>query len=215
MGKVIFLLLILFSFYGIRCFNIFMQPRLEAIAKQHVSFAINNIAKEVLHDMEYDADSFINPVLDENGNIISINYDSYQLNQVLYSALNTIDESLLAAQDGKEDPITNQVFYEHGIFYQIPIGSLSGIPMISNMGPSIPVKMQLINDVTGKINITSEAYGINNTMIKISLDISIDAQAVTILSVSEIQTETQIPLVMQLVNGKVPSYIPYGLNEGT
>lgn len=192
-----------------------MEPRLEALAKQHVSFAINNIAKQVLKDMEYDSESFIKPTLDENGNMISISYDSYELNQVLYNALSTIDESLLAAQDGKKDPITNEVFYENGIFYRIPVGALSGVPFISNMGPSIPVKMQLINDVTGRIEISSEAYGVNNTMIQISLKISIDAQAVTVLNVSSIQMEMEIPIVMQLVNGKVPSYLPYGLNEGT
>lgn len=190
-----------------------MEPRLVALAKQHVSFAINNIAKEVLKEMKYDSEEFIQPLLDENGNIVSINYDSFKLNQVLYDTLDIIDESLLAAQDGKEDPITHEVFYEHGIFYNIPFWSLTGIPFLSNFGPNLPLKMRLINDVTGEIKITSEAYGINNTMIKISLDISIDAQAVTVLNVSEIQTTTQIPLVMQLVNGKVPSYLPRGLNE--
>lgn len=189
-----------------------MEPRLVALAKQHVSFAINNIAKEVLKDMDYNANDFIQPILDENGNIVSINYDSYKLNQVLYDALNIIDESLLAAQDGKEDPITHEVFYEHGIFYHIPLFSLTGIPFISNYGPDIPLKMKLINDVTGEVKITSEAYGINNTMIKISLSISINAQAITVLNVSDIQTVTEIPIVMQLVNGKVPSYLPIGLN---
>lgn len=190
-----------------------MEPRLEALAKQHVSFAINNIAKQVLHDMEYDPNSFIQPSIDEHGTIIAVNYDSYKLNQILYSALNTIDASLLAAQDGEVDPITHEVFYEHGIFYRIPIGSITGIPFLSNIGPSIPVKMQLINDVTGQIDISSEAYGINNTMIKISLVISIKAQAVTVLNVSEIQMQTEIPIVMQLINGKVPSILPYGMNE--
>ncbi len=213
--KAVFLLFAALAIYTIRNFNVYMQPRLEALAKQHVSFAINNIEKQVLKNLEYDPDTFILPSYDEKGNIISISYDSYQLNQILYSALNTIDDSLLAAQDGREDPITHEVFYENGIFYRIPVGALTGIPFLANFGPSIPVKMQLLNDVTGRINITSEAYGINNTMIKISLVISVNAQVVTVLNVSEIQLETEIPIVMHLVNGKVPSILPYDAMEGT
>ena len=127
--KLILLLVAIVLGFGcvVRSFNTYMEPQLQAIAKQHTGFAINNIVKEVLADIEYDTDALFKINRTKNGDITSIEYDSYKLNQLLYSALNTIDKSLLAAQDGKKDPTTKDVFYEDGVLYEVPAGYLSHI----------------------------------------------------------------------------------------
>ena len=43
----------------IRSLNEYVEPRLQAIAKQNVIFAINNITQSVLADLEYDPDTLI------------------------------------------------------------------------------------------------------------------------------------------------------------
>lgn len=193
----------------VRLFNASVEPQLQAIAKQHTGFAINNIVKEVLADIEYDTESLYKINHGNDGEITSIAYDSHQLNQLLYSSLNTIDESLLAAQDGKKDPTTKDVFYEDGVIYEVPVGYFSHIFFLYNKGPSMRVHMRMLNDVTGEIKTECEPYGVNNTMIKISLVVKIDAQVITFLSTSELKTSCEIPLVVQIVNGKVPNYMPY------
>ena len=193
--KLILLLVAIVLGFGcvVRSFNTYMEPQLQAIAKQHTGFAINNIVKEVLADIEY---------------------DSYKLNQLLYSALNTIDKSLLAAQDGKKDPTTKDVFYEDGVLYEVPAGYLSHIFFLYDKGPKIRVRMRMLNDVTGEIKTESKPYGINNTMIKISLVVKVNAQVITFLSTSELETKTEIPLVVQIVNGQVPDFTPYSNPSG-
>ena len=59
--KRILLLVVIFLGIGcmIRSFNTYMEPQLQAIAKQHTGFAINNIVKEVLGNIEYDPLSLI------------------------------------------------------------------------------------------------------------------------------------------------------------
>ncbi len=44
----------------IRSLNEYVEPRLQAIAKQNVIFAINNITQSVLADLEYDPDTHSN-----------------------------------------------------------------------------------------------------------------------------------------------------------
>lgn len=187
-----------------------MEPQLLAIAKQHAGFAINNIVKEVFADMEYDSSSFLKVNQGSNGELLSVEYDSKELNDMLYSALNTIDASLLAAQDGKKDPTTKDVFYEDGILYKVPLGYLTRIFFLYDKGPEISVRMKMLNDVTGSIKTSSEPYGINNTLIKISIVIKVEAQVLTFLSTTSITNESEIPLVIQIVNGKVPNVSPYG-----
>lgn len=186
-----------------------MEPQLLAIAKQHTGFAINNIVKEVLADMEYDANGLFYINKNKDGEITSIEYDSKKLNRLLYSSLNTIDKSLLAAQDGKKDPTTKDVFYEDGILYEIPIGYLSQIYFLYDKGPKIRVRMRMMNNVTGEIKTESKPYGINNTLIQISLVVHVDAQVITFLSTHEMKNSCELPLVVQVVNGKVPTISPY------
>ena len=94
----------------ITAFHHTIEPQLQAIAKQHTGFAINNIVKEVLSDMEYKSDDLLRVERNSANQITSVEYDSAKLNALLYSALNTIDESLLAAQDGKKDPTLKRSF---------------------------------------------------------------------------------------------------------
>lgn len=213
--KVILLTILASMIFGwsLKTMNTFLEPRLQALAKQQVAFAINNIAKEVLKDLEYDPNELMNIQFNDKGEVIQVDYDSYRLNQILFSALETIDDSLLAAQDGKADPATERVFYEDGIIYEVPVGYLTKISFLANVGPSIPVKMRLLNDVTGRIVTSSEPYGINNTMVKVSLEVTVQAQAITVLNVTPLESKTEIPIIMQLVNGRVPAFTPYSQSE--
>lgn len=213
--KVLLMLMIvlLAIWYLVHSFNSFVEPQLQAIAKQHTGFAINNIVKEVLADMEYDTQDLLKVERNEAQEVTSVEYDSKRLNQILYSALNTIDESLLAAQDGKEDPTTKEVFYEDGILYEIPLGYFTKSYLFYDHGPKIKVRMKMLNDVTGEIKTEAKAYGINNTMIQISLKVHVDAQVITFMSANEYKTSMELPLVVQVINGSVPEISPYALSK--
>lgn len=97
-------------------FNQFIQPRLKAQAKTQVSLAVNRIVSSVLSNIDYDTEDLLIINRDAQGNITSIEYDTLLLNQLLYSALQTIDESLIAAQNGKDDPLLDEVFLRMASF---------------------------------------------------------------------------------------------------
>lgn len=193
----------------IRSLNKYVEPRLQAIAKQNVIFAINNITQSVLADMEYDPDSLIQITNLPDGSISSIAYDSYRLNQILYTALHTIDESLEQEENGSGRQEGDEIYFKNGVVYECPLGLLTKIPFLANSGPRIPIRLKLLNDVTGEIKVDSTPYGINNTLVKVYIKISVKTQIITILSTSEMETSTEIPVVVQVVNGKVPQFTPY------
>lgn len=197
----------------IRSLNEYVEPRLQAIAKQNVIFAINNITQSVLADLEYDPDSLIQINNSPDGSIASIAYDSYRLNQILYMALNTIDESLEEEETGSGRQEGDEIYFKNGVVYECPIGLLTKIPFLANSGPRIPIRLKLLNDITGEIKVDSTPYGINNTLVKVYIKISVKTQIITILSTSEMETSTEIPVVVQVVNGKVPQFTPYISNN--
>jgi len=193
----------------IHSLNRYVEPRLQAIAKQNVIFAINNITQSVLADMEYDPNSLVQITNLPDGSISAVSYDSYRLNQILYTALHTIDESLDAEEADRGHYDGDEIYFKNGVVYECPIGLLTKIPFLANSGPRIPIRLKLLNDVTGEIKVASTPYGINNTLIKVYIKISVKTQIITILSTSEMETSTEIPVVVQIVNGKVPQIAPY------
>ena len=202
--------ILLISIQGcMKYFNKKMEPQLRAVAKQHAGFAINNIVKQVIGNLKYDASTLYHMEKDTNGNIVQIQFDSYQLNQLLYKALETVDASLLAAQDGKKDPTTQQVFYEEGVVYEVPLGYFSNMFFLYSKGPKLKIKIKMMNDVTGEIKTSVEPYGINSSLLKITLLLKIDAEVLTLLSSSSLHDENEVPLVVQVISGNVPSYTPY------
>lgn len=196
-------------------FNHYVEPRLQAAASTEVNHAINNLVSSVLANIDYDSDSLIHLKTDSKGNVTSIDYDTLHLNQILYSSLDTISDSLEAASEGKEDPLLHQIFFKDGIIYEMPLGALTHLSFLNDVGPKIPIKMQVLNQVNGEIITYSEPYGINNTMIKIVLRVKIEAKVLTVLSVSSINVTTEVPLVIQVVNGDIPGYLPFSSQSTT
>lgn len=211
-NRFVFVCILLFvGFYlWIESLNDYMEPRLQAIARQDVNLTMNSISQSILRDIDYDPETLIKVDKNVEGNILSVQYDSYTLNQILYTALNTIESSLDQGSDESDQSNMDEVFLKDGAVYDCPIGYLTKIPFLSDVGPTIPLRLKLLNDVTGEIKVHTEAYGINNTLLKVSMSIEVKTQVITVLSTTEIETMTEIPIIVQIVNGKVPDFSPYG-----
>lgn len=192
-------------------FNRWVEPQLQAVARQQTGVALNEVVQQVIAAMDYEGSELVKVKQDEEGNIITLDYDTARLNRILQNTLETLEASLEAAQDGKEDPWTRQTYYADGIIYQIPLGYLTQIPMLAQMGPKIPVRFRMINDISAQFSFETEPYGLNNTMVRITLVLRLQANAITALSMSQIEQTLQIPLVMELVHGQVPEhYMGFG-----
>ena len=52
-----------------------IEPQLNALARQHAGFAINNIVKQVINNLEYDPESLYKTRIGENGEITQVVFD--------------------------------------------------------------------------------------------------------------------------------------------
>lgn len=76
------------------------------------------------------------------------------------------------------------------------------------MGPKIKIRVKVINRVNGVYEITNEAYGINNTLLKIMIRVNVKADVFAGISQDEIIMQEEIPVIIQLINGNVPQFLP-------
>lgn len=186
-----------------------LKPQLMALAVQKTNDVISMLTQKVLSTLEYDASELIIYRYNDENKLIAIEYDTKKLNEILNNALDVVDNSLEAAEKGEVDPILREVLLDDGIVYEVPIGYLTGIALLENYGYRFEVTMRLLHYVNGTLEVKSEPYGINNSLISVNLHLNIQAEAITAIANQEISFTEVVPLVVQVVQGEIPSYTGY------
>lgn len=207
--SIFILCIILFGVYFVYRANEMLKPQLMALAVQKTNDVISMLTQKVLSHLEYDASELIIYRYNDDNKLIAIEYDTKKLNEILNNALDVVDNSLEAAENGDIDPILREVLLDDGIIYEVPIGYLTGIALLENYGYRFEVTMRLLHFVNGTLEVKSEPYGINNSLISVNLHLNIQAEAITAIANQEISFSEVVPLIVQVVQGEIPSYTGY------
>lgn len=207
--SILLLVIIASSVYFVFRANEMLKPQLMALAVQKTNDVISMLTQKVLSTLEYDASELIIYRYNDENKLMAIEYDTKKLNEILNNALDVVDNSLEAAEKGEVDPILREVLLDDGIVYEVPIGYLTGIALLENYGYRFEVTMRLLHYVNGTLEVKSEPYGINNSLISVNLHLNIQAEAITAIANQEISFTEVVPLVVQVVQGDIPSYTGY------
>lgn len=206
----IFICIILSIFISvIRYCQYSIEPQLKALSVQQTGYAIHYIVKEAIGQMESDTSNFINVKYNAEGEVTDITYDTKQMNDYLYRVLDIIDTSLQCTEKGIKSPYSSQDKFQDGVLYEVKLGYFLHSYVLSNLGPSFKIRLKMCNDAIGNIITETLPYGVDSTLVKISLDIHVDAKAITYISSYDVSKEIKIPLVIQIVKGGISSMYPY------
>lgn len=189
---------------------IYAEKKSKTIANTIIVQAVNN---NVLKEM--DKNKLFIETTDNNGNIISTNFDSIEMNKVLNEITICVENYLEELETGNIDKLKLSRSLKEkyglkkskkGIVYEIPSGIIFNNSLLSNLGPKIPVKINLNGDVITNVKTDVTNYGINNALIKVSINIKVYMQVIIPFKTEEIVVESDVPLVMRLIKGEVPNY---------
>ena len=78
--------------------------------------------------------------------------------------------------------------------------------ILANIGPKIPVKLNMIGDILTNINTKVTDYGINNAVVEIIVDVEVYEQVILPFTTKRITINTDIPIAVKLIQGEIPSY---------
>ena len=229
-SNIIVIITILVSISIIICFKIFnnhIKPIFLKIARSETrkiaTLIINDaVGKQLADNLTFD--NLFNITTDNNGNITSIDFNSIIVNKVLTTTTSTAILNLKYIEEGKiellELPDSAIVSYDKddlkkGIIYNIPTGVIFGNTILSNIGPKIPVKFSLIGSVTSNINTKITNYGINNALIEVYVDISVELEVILPLMTDNVLVTSSIPIAIKLVQGNIPEYFASNLSTPT
>ena len=185
----------------------------ELETKKISSIVINRaVNKQLANGM--DIEEMFNIVRNENGEIATIDFNPAIVNKVLNTTTNVVLINLKAIEEGNMDFIElpdiliekDKEKLKNGIIYEIPLGAITNNTFLSNIGPKIPIKLNVIGSVESNVVTNIKEYGINNALIEIYIKISVTEQVNIPLMSKRVVVTTNIPVALKVIQGNVPKY---------
>ena len=174
----------------------------------------NSLNDDVLKILD---DDMYNVIQNKDGEIQTIDFNPVIVNKFLSSTTSIVSNNLKKIEKGKINDISfiNSEEYniknlKNGVISEIPMGIISNNVLLSNIGPKIPVKLNLIGNVVSSVETTVKNYGINSALIEIYAKVEVTEEVIIPLQTERIKIVNNIPVAIKIINGKVPDYYSDG-----
>ena len=178
------LAILIFGFY--RQLNKHMKEICEYKGRETANEIIIEAINKELKGNTY---SFVNIIRDGN-NIASIETNSFSVNEVQNHLIKSINNSFSNVEDKK---------------MHLPIGTLSGINLLSGRGPEVTIQLHQVGAVDVEMRSEFESVGINQTKHRIYLRIKIELSAILPTSSTDIEVDNDYLVSETIIVGNIPN----------
>ena len=187
---------LLFSMCAIQILEDRMRPMLVTVSEIQVQNAITTLLEQtVASNLEYREFSYDNMIAiqrDDDGNITALITDMARMNQFRNEM---VGQLLLELEQLNENPI------------QVPMGSLIDSELFWGKGPRIKVKTFTVGTVSAEFESEFSSAGVNQTLHKIWLSLSIPVKILLPGAKVESEVDTQVCVAETVIVGQVPNYL--------
>lgn len=217
---IIITIILLFNFINKRVTPLFLDLASSETEKLATLIINDAVGKQVSDGL--DSNLLYNINKDSKGNISSIDFNSITVNKLLTTITSSIELNLKYLEEGRVDllnvPDSVLVSYDKkdlkkGIIYKIPSGVIFNNTILSNIGPKVPVKLNLVGSITSNIKAKTTNYGINNALIEVYVDIKVALEVILPYTKRKTSVESSIPIALKMIQGSVPSYYSGGTSN--
>ena len=211
------LLCVIITIIVLKIISIRVSPILmnyaELETKKLSSIVINRaVNKQLANGMNID--EMFNIIKNDNGEIATIDFNPAIVNKVLNTTTNVELINLKAIEEGNIDFIelpdilisNDKDKLKNGIIYEIPLGTITNSGFLSNLGPKIPIKLNIIGSVESNVKTNIKEYGINNALVEIYIRISVTEQINVPFISKRVTVTSDIPVALKVIQGSVPKY---------
>jgi sporulation protein YunB len=180
------------------------------------------VSKEIVNNI--DIDKLFSMIQNKEGEIQTIDFNPIIVNNVLNAATTAVQNNLKALEQGNIDLIElnegtlanyDKNKLKKGIIFEIPLVVVTSNAFLSNLGPRVPVKLNLIGTVASNVDTKISEYGINNALIEVFIKIDVTEKINLPLSSKNTTVSSNIPVAMKIMQGKIPSYYSDGMSQSS
>ncbi|MBQ8472914.1 MAG: sporulation protein YunB [Bacilli bacterium] len=198
---IIILATLLIKFLNKRIMPIYMNYQ-EGEMKRLITTVIN---KSITDDItsEFDVSELFITNTNESTKTVIIDFDPVILNRVMSSISDIVYDNLKLISE-KDQNTLKKYNVSDSIFY-IPTGVIfKNSVFLNNLGPKIPVKMELISSVNPNIETKVSEYGINNSLIEVFIHVNVSVRMILPTKSKEMEIVVVVPLAVKLIQGNIP-----------
>lgn len=177
----------------IHAFNTALRPQLLAFTEAQVRNRLNHLSSQVVSQVMQDQSLTYSELVvlrtGQGGGVSTMSVDSQKLNLLRGQVMERITEQILALD-------TTDL--------GIPLGLLTGIDILSAAGPKLPVRVTSVASATGFFRNEFTNAGINQTLHRIVLDVTITARLLLPVGITETAITIPVYITEAIVIGQVP-----------
>lgn len=211
--------LLFINYCGKKVFPVIMKQALIDSKKMAILMIKNSLNDEVLNILD---DKMYNVIQDKNGQIQTIDFNPIIVNKFLSKTTSVVSENLKKLETGKIEDISfiDKDKYDiqklkNGVISEIPMGIISNNVLLSNLGPKVPVKINLVGNVVSNIETNVSNYGINSALIQVYATVEVTEEVIIPFQSETIKIVNKIPVAMKVINGSIPEYYSSGKLSGS
>lgn len=176
---------------------IVLDGRIRILINNYAHSKAKIVSNSVINDTVYDYlnqkgikySDLLNINTKEDGTVTSVEFDSVEMTKLKSGIISLVQKNI----NNKETITMN-----------IPFGTLTGNQLLNNRGPEIEINMKISSAVYSKIKSEFISAGINQTLHRITMNISTDIYFVMPWYRSSGSYETEFVLAETVIVGEVP-----------
>lgn len=189
---------LIMAFLLIRWFDMTLRPQLvalsEAQVKNHLTQIANHSVTQAIAAQELSYNDMVS--LQAVGSLSTLVTDTAALNRLRISVLEDII-SQIESIDSKS--------------LGVPLGALTGIDLLSALGPRLPVQVISVASANGQYRNEFTSAGINQSLHRIMLDVTLHAKLLLPGGVVEVMVSSPVCVSETIIVGQVPqTYVGLG-----
>lgn len=148
---------------------------------------INKKTQDSIDKIDYN--DLVTIIKDNNGNITMVKANAFSINRISVEITTDIQDTL-------QNESQTQIL--------IPLGSISGNEVLSNLGPKIPIQINPTGVVTTEFRSEFEAAGINQTLHRIYLYTVCRINIITPYRILSNEVSSEVIVAESIIVGPVP-----------
>ena len=161
-----------------------------------------SVTDETFNDIEIDSLFIINRNSDDE--VITVTLDNRIINIITNRISDKCEDNLRLIEEGKFEEI-KKMFNIGEDYFWVPSGIFIHNSLINNIGPKIPINLKMIGSVNSELLTDVKEYGINNSLITVSLEIKMELMVILPINSEIVTVSNVIPIAIKIIQGKVPN----------
>ena len=198
----IFILLFIISLILIITLNKKVMPIYMDYAESELERVVTTVINKSVSECEIKNNLFY--IKNESDNTMIVDYDPTIMNKIISEISNNVYDNLKLI--GEKDTTTLKKYNLDRNTFMIPSGIVFSSLMLNNLGPKIPIGMELISSINSNLETKVTEYGINNSLIEVNIKVNASIRMILPTSSKKILVTVIVPLTVKIIQGSIPEY---------